>query len=70
MPAPFRIVQPWGANKARDATTISEHETADEAFGELDRWAEELVRQGFPADLIEMVVVDSVGRLVPRPDRH
>jgi hypothetical protein len=70
MPAPFVVVQPWGLNKGRDATIISEHETADEAFAQIDRWAAELVRQGFRSDLIELVVVDSAGRLVPRPDSH
>jgi hypothetical protein len=31
----FRIVQPWGRDKAREATLISEHATAAEAFAEI-----------------------------------
>src|SRR5688572_19571504 len=42
----FRVVQPWGADKAREATLISEHPTAAEAFAEIDRLSAEMVCTG------------------------
>ncbi len=55
----FRIVQPWGPDKARQATLISEHATAAEAFREIDRLASEMVRTGSPSDAVAFVVVDA-----------
>jgi hypothetical protein len=46
----FRVVQPWGSDKARQSTVISEHATAAEAFREIDRLASEMVRTGAPSD--------------------
>jgi hypothetical protein len=42
----YRIVQPWGRDKGREATVISEHPTAAEAFEALDRLAEQAARTG------------------------
>ena len=64
----FRIVQPWGPEKARQASLISEHPTAVEAFREIDRLAAQMVRTGAPSDAVELVVVDANDRLVRRPD--
>jgi hypothetical protein len=64
---PFRIVQPWGQDKARQATLISEHSTAVEAFREIDRLASEMVRTGAPSNAVELVVVDANGLIVRRP---
>ena len=35
-PALFRVVQPWGPDKARQATLISTHATSQEAFDAID----------------------------------
>jgi hypothetical protein len=64
---PFRVVQPWGPNKARQSTVISEHATAAEAFREIDRLASEMVRTGAPRDAVELVVVDQEDEIVRRP---
>ena len=37
MKAPYRIVQPYGRDKARESTVISEHQAAADAFAEIDR---------------------------------
>ena len=37
---PSRIVQPYGRDKAREATLINEHATAAEAFAQIDRLSE------------------------------
>jgi hypothetical protein len=55
---PFRIVQPWGLDKTREATLLSEHETVDEAFGEIDRLAAQMMRTGARSDAVELLVVD------------
>jgi hypothetical protein len=67
---PFRVVQPWGPNKGRQATLISEHSTATEAFAEIDRLAARMVRTGAPSDAIELAVIDAGGTVVERPDTH
>ena len=64
---PFRIVQPWGPDKAREATLISEPATAAEAFAEIDRLSAQMVRTGAPSDAIELIVIDCDDRLVRRP---
>ena len=69
-PLQFRIVQPWGPDKARQATLISEHRTVAEAFGEIDRLSEQMVRTGAPSDGVELLVVDADDRIVQRPGLH
>jgi hypothetical protein len=66
----YRVVQPWGRDKARDATLISEHTTAAEAFTESDRLAAQMVQTGAPSDAVELIMVDAVGGMVPRPGTH
>jgi hypothetical protein len=66
----FRVVQPWGPDKGRQATLISEHSTAAEAFAEIDRLAAQMVRTGAPSDAIELTVIDADGTIVERPDTH
>jgi hypothetical protein len=66
----FRVVQAWGPDKARQSTVISEHATAAEAFGEIDRLASEMVRTGAPSDAVELIVVDANDRIVKRPNTH
>ena len=66
-PLSFRVVRPYGRDKARDATMISEHATAAEAFAEIDRLRTQMARTGAPANKIELIVVDAADRIVPRP---
>ena len=40
----FQVVQPWGPNKALQATVISEHVTAADAFREIDRLGAEMAK--------------------------
>lgn len=70
MRASFRVVQPWGPDKARQATLISEHATAAEAFREIDRLSAQMVRTGAQSDAVEFVVVDADDRMVQRPGAH
>ncbi|MGH9254936.1 MAG: hypothetical protein ACRD3C_10245 [Vicinamibacterales bacterium] len=50
--AVFRIVQPYGRDRAHEATIISEHTTAAGAFAEIDRLSSEMVRTGAPSDAV------------------
>jgi len=34
--SPYRIVQPYGRHKAQESTVVSEHQTAADAFVEID----------------------------------
>jgi hypothetical protein len=63
----FRLVQPWGADRGREATVISEHATAADAFRALDAHAERMVQTGARSDAIELLVVDAAGNPVARP---
>ncbi len=65
----YRSVQPWGRDRAREATLISEHATAADAFAEIDRLSVQMVRTGAPSDAVELIVVDAAGGTVLRPDR-
>lgn len=67
----FRVVQPWGQDKVRQSTWLSEHETAEAAFREIDRLASEMSRTGVPSNAIELVVLDVDGkRIVSRNRSH
>jgi hypothetical protein len=37
----YRVAQPYGTDKARESTIISEHATEGDAFAEIDNVAEE-----------------------------
>ena len=63
----YRIVQPWGKDKAQQATLISEHVTVAEAFRETDRLAIQMLRTGAPSDAVELSLIDYQGRIVTRP---
>jgi hypothetical protein len=63
----FRVVQPYGAARARQCTLISEHPTVEAAFAEIDRLAAEMVRTGAPSDAVELIVVDTEDRIAVRP---
>ena len=64
----YRVVQPWGTDRAREATTVSEHLTANQAFAEIDRLAAQMVRTGARPDAVELIVVDDAFRIVRRPE--
>ena len=66
----FRIVQPYGPDKGRQAKIISEHASAAEAFAGIDRLSAQMVRTGAPSDAIELIVIDPYGQIVPRPHAH
>jgi hypothetical protein len=53
---PYRVVQPYGRDKAREATVISEHQIAADAFAEIDRLSTQMVRTG-ASDAVELIVV-------------
>ena len=67
---PYRVVQPYGPDKAREATIISEHQTAADAFAEIDRLSAQMVRTGAPSNAVELLVVDPAGRIIQRPEAH
>ena len=60
------MVQPYGRDKAREATMIKEHATASEAFAEIDRLRTQ-ARMGAPANKTELIVVDAADQIVSRP---
>jgi hypothetical protein len=66
----YRVVQPFGQDKPRGSTTVSEHHTATEAFAGIDRLSAELVRTGASSNAVELIVVDADGRVVTRPMAH
>jgi hypothetical protein len=66
----YRVVQPWGRDKARQATVVSEHHTPKAAFSAIDRVAALAARTGTSTDHLELLVVDDQGRIVRRPDAH
>ena len=63
---PYRMAQPWGRDKGRDATLISEHSTAADAFEAMERLAEQAQRTGGRIEVLELIVVDAEGRVVAR----
>ena len=66
-PVSFRVVLPYGRDKAREATTISGHSTAAAAFAEIDGLRAKMARRGTPANKTELIVVDAADQIVPRP---
>ena len=66
----FRIVQPYGRDVGRESTTISENATVAEAFAEIDRLAEQMVRTGARPETVTLLVVDARGSVVARRGTH
>lgn len=62
----FFVVQPYGRDKAREATIIYEAPTAEEAFAEIDRLAAQMARTGAPSDAVGLLVVDAERRIIRR----
>lgn len=63
----YYIVQPWGPDKVRQATRVSEHPTVTAAYAQIDWYTELSARRGVRNATLELLVVDSHGRLVTRP---
>jgi hypothetical protein len=59
-------VQPWGPDRGRQATLISEHRTAAEAFADIDRLIARMIRTGARADAVELLVINANGTVVQR----
>jgi hypothetical protein len=51
----FRLVQPWGTDPVAQSTTVSVHNTVKEAFAEIERLADRVVRSGGRSDEIALV---------------
>ena len=66
----YRVVQPWGPDKVRQTTVISEHCTVEGAFEEIDGFADRMMRNGLPSDAVELFVLDAQDRVVTRPNAH
>jgi hypothetical protein len=63
----YRVVQSYGRDIGREATTITEHRSIADAFAEIDRLADEMARKGARSDFVRLIVVDDNGEIVPRP---
>lgn len=63
---PFRVVQPWGKDRGRQATILSEHMTSREAFAEVDRLIARMRAMRVPPDALELVVADGTGNVLQR----
>ena len=68
--AKYRVVQPWGRDRGREASVLSEHATVAEAFEAIDAIAAQAVRTGAPSDALEVLVADEHGNVVSRPATH
>jgi hypothetical protein len=66
----YRVVQPWGPDKGRQATVLSEHADTTAAFAEIDRLAAQMARTGARPETVELLVADADGHIVPRPETH
>ena len=65
-----RLVQPWGKKVATESTTVSTHRTVADAFRELDRLADQMLRTGGRADAVTLVVIDADGNQIRRPNAN
>lgn len=64
----YRVVQPWGRDRAMQSTLISEHSSAAQAFAAIDALAERMIRTGAPSNAVEFIVIDPESRIVNRPE--
>ena len=64
----YRVVQPWGRDRATQSTLISEHLSAVQAFAAIDALAEQMMRTGSPSNAVEFIVIDPGSRIVNRPE--
>lgn len=64
----YRVVQPWGRDRAVESTLISEHTSAAQAFAAIDALAEQMMRTGSPSNAVEFIVIDPESKIVNRPE--
>jgi hypothetical protein len=62
----FYVVQPYGRDKGRESTIVAECETAEAAFEEIERLAEQMQRTGARPNQIELIVVNERREIVRR----
>jgi hypothetical protein len=60
-------VQPWGKDKGRQASVLSEHATSAEAFAAIDRMTQRSAPLGTRIEVLELLVADADGNIVARP---
>ena len=63
----YYVVQPYGVNKGSQSTVIFEAVSAEAAFAEIDRLAEQMARTGVAPETLELLVADERRRIVGRP---
>ena len=61
---PFKVVQPWGKDKGREATVVREFATAQEAFEARAAFLMRMRELGSGRG-VELLVADSEGTVVP-----
>lgn len=66
----IRLVQPWGRKIATESTTVSTHRSVAEAFRELGRLEDQMLRTGGRADAIALIVIDADGNEIRRPNAN
>ena len=49
---PYRVVQPWGKDRGRQATILSEHATVADPFRAIEVQKAQMRRTGAPTDTI------------------
>lgn len=64
----YRVVQPWGRDRAMQSTLISEHSSAAQAFAAIDTLAAQMMRTGAPSNAVELIVVDPDCQIVRRTE--
>jgi hypothetical protein len=57
------LVQPWGKDPNLESTIVSLHETAAQAFAEIERLADPIIATGDRPDAITLVVIGPDGRV-------
>ena len=62
--------RPQRCSTLKRSNLISEHLIAVDAFAAIDRMVEQMEHTGAPTVAIELVVIDSVGKRVTRPDAN
>ena len=63
---PYRVVQPWGKDRSREATGFV-WPTITDAFTEIDRYSARVKTSKLPGDQLELLVIDDEGSEVRRP---
>lgn len=66
----YWVAQPYGKDRGRESSRISEHPTITAAFEAIDRLLDQMRRTGAPDDAIEPIVVTEDRQVVSRPGTH